>query len=158
MPSEFQERYYLVQLDDRFLKLLIPLEGSFLAGGPQSKVTTANTAPSIGVDDQNIRTYEISINDDPTFFRALDPEAASPIAGGFSSPRANWKVDPTSLLRSSLDAWTSGRYPTRLISNWFTNVNASLTGDAYVCDTSITTMGGITGVSNTSHFRLIRAA
>lgn len=158
MPAEFQERYFLVQLDDRFLKLLVPFEGSFLAGGSQSKVTTANIAPSIGVDDQNIRTYEISINDDPTFFRALDPEASSPINGGFSAPRSRYICAASNNVKRTTQMWTSGKYPTRLISNWFTNVNASLTGDAYVLDTAITIIGGVTGVSNTSHFRLVRAA
>ena len=154
-PAEFQERYYHVQLDDRFLKLLIPRP--FVAGAGQAPVQTAETAPNLGVDDQNIRTYEIGPSDHPTFFKELSATSDSPIKGAFSSPRANWKVAPTALLRSSLEAWTSGIYPTQLISNWFTNVNPAMSGDAIVLDTPIMTMGGNTGVSNTSFWRLVKA-
>jgi len=155
-PEELMERYYLVQLDNRFLKLLVPSEGVFEAASTQTQLTTANTAPNIGTDDQNIRTYELIPSSNPTFFKRLDPLAASPKFGSITGLRTNWKLAPTALLRRSLEAWTSGRYPTTYIDDWFTNVDASLTGDAIVLDTSCITKTSA-GCFNISYIRLVKA-
>ena len=157
-PAEFQEQYFIVQLDDRFLQLLVPAT-AFQAGQGSSKITTANPASSVGIDDQNIRTYEIvtSLASDTTFFKNLDPLAASPVNGCFSAPRTYLKFDPTAVMKTNTQAWTSGRFPTQRITNWFSNVNAAMAGDADVLDTTWKIIGGLTGVVATGYLRMIKS-
>jgi|10_taG_2_1085330.scaffolds.fasta_scaffold01994_5 hypothetical protein len=145
--AELKNSAYMIQMDDKFLTLLIPGTGKQVAG----QLSTALTAPSQGVDDDDIRSYLLTEKLNAAFFDTkLSINTLSPILGAFTGPRLKLRMVPSLLLRKA-SPWVSSLYPVQTLTNFFPD-----TTDALAIDTAVKITGMDTGITNTIYIRLIK--
>ena len=155
-PGELKETAFMVQMDSKYLRLFIPNSGQDIVTGG-SKVSTALKAPSLGLDDDDIESYLLTYVFDPLnpsgqrFFSPVGVNTPSPNQGAPTGPRTMLRCAPSELLRTSQNAWTSGKYPVKTLDSFFDDGSS-----AYAIDTVVKMSGMDTGAMNTMYVRIIK--